>query len=316
MAPDGDAASLMSWLGALGDFARLRMLRLLKQEELSVGELAKSLQMPQSTASRHLKLLHEGDWLHKRAAGTASLYRLSEDQLAPGAHSLWKASLESLESTSVPREDDARLQAVLAERGMDSRQFFGRLGGEWDHLRQNLFGDQFTTEALLEFLPTNWVVADLGCGTGNAAALLAPRVKRLIAVDREPSMLAATRKRLRNYKNVDFREGDLCSLPLKDREVDAAVVFLVMHHVEEPAKAVQEIARCLRPGGILLIVDMVGHRRQEYRQTMGHRHLGFDESAAKKWAKSGNLSLTRYHRLPPDPSGKGPSLFAATLTKP
>ena len=134
------------------------------------------------------------------------------------------------------------------------------------------------------------------------------------ALGLERSHAAARRARRPAPRRV--LAGDALFLPFSDHSFDLVSLWDVIVHPPTPPQALAEIARGLRPGGILLIVDMVGHRRQEYRQTMGHRHLGFDESATKKWAKSGNLSLTRYHRLPPDPSGKGPSLFAATLTKP
>ncbi|MFK7961880.1 MAG: ArsR/SmtB family transcription factor [Phycisphaerales bacterium] len=308
--------TLLARLSALGDPARLRMLRLLEREELSVGELARSLQLPQSTVSRHLKTLHEGGWLTKRTEGTASLYRLAPAMLEESARELWTVTRSQMEASPTLREDDERLVAVLRERRRaDSAAFFGRVGGEWDVVRRELFGDGFTAPALLGLLPADWTVADLGCGTGDAARLLAPLVDKVIAVDREPAMLEAARKRLSDLDNVEYRTGELLSLPIDDGALDAAVISLVLHHVEEPADVCREIARCLRPGGRLLIVDMLVHDRLDYRQRMGHVHLGFDETAVGQWAAAAGLRMPRFRSLPRNTDTKGPGLFAADLLR-
>jgi ArsR family transcriptional regulator len=306
---------LLRWLAALGDLARLRLLRLLEQHELSVGELASILQLPQSTISRHLKLLHEGGWVTRRSEGTASLYRLDASDLAEPAAGLWKLARDQLEGAAI-QEDDRRKASVLAQRPTDARTFFGRLGGEWDELRRSLFGDVFTAESLLGLLGPDLVVADLGCGTGFAVELLAPIARKVIAVDREPSMLDAARKRLEGVGNVEFREGDLLGLPLGDGEVDAAFCLLVTVYLDDPAAAVAEMARVLRPGGMALIVDMVTHDRSSYLQTMGQKHLGFGPEEVRSWARSSGLEEIRYRLLRPDPAAKGPGLFASTLRKP
>lgn len=316
MTPNADPRERwLSWLGTLGDLARLRMLRLLEREELGVGELARALQLPQSTVSRHLKPLFEQGWVTKRPEGTQSLYRMPAGELPTDMRDLWRMSLEHLGSGPACEEDDARLAEVLAARRVDSRTFFGRIGGDWDELRRELFGEAFGSDALLALLPPDAVAVDLGCGTGEAAERLAPVVRRVIAIDREPSMLAAARRRLARFGNVDFREGDLFHPPLKPGEADLAVLMLVLHHVERPADALAAIAPGLRPGGHLLVVDMVRHDRTGYQQTMGHRHLGFSEADLRSWAKPAGLALARHVRLRPDTAGKGPGLFAALYVR-
>jgi ArsR family transcriptional regulator len=306
----------LNWLATLGDLARVRVLRLLEGRELSVGELAKAMQLPQSTVSRHLKLLLDRRWVTKRTEGTASLYRMANDQLDQGARELWAVTRKQLGDVATLREDDARLDAVLSQRRTDSKAFFGRIGGDWDKLRRELFGAAFTGEAMLDLLDPAWVVADIGCGTGNATEVLAPVVRKVIAVDREPAMLEAARDRLATLKNVEFREGDLHELPINDGEVDAAISFLVLVYVQRPSQAVVEMARIVRPGGAVMIVDLVPHDRESYRDTMGHLHLGFDEKQVKLWARSAGLKEVRYRRLRPDTSSKGPGLFVATMRRP
>jgi ArsR family transcriptional regulator len=306
---------LLDRLTTLGDIVRLRILRLLDQHELSVGELARALQAPQSTVSRHLKLLHEGGWVIKRSHRTASLYCMVEDALSDENRALWQTARAQLGDAPVFEEDDARIAEVLAERRADSESFFGRLGGEWDSHRRSLFGEQFTTEALLALVDPSWTIADLGCGTGDASEWLAPYVQRVIAVDREPAMLDAARKRLAGQANVEFRRGDLTALPIDDSELDAALVFLVLHHLREPAAAIRDIARTLRSGGVLLVVDMVPHDRESYRHTMGHKHLGFDAAEVSQWADAAQLRHVRYRRLHPSMSAAGPGLFVATMQR-
>jgi ArsR family transcriptional regulator len=159
------------------------------------------------------------------------------------------------------------------------------------------------------------VVADLGCGTGNAAELLAPNVARVVAIDQSDAMIGAAKKRLAGLTNVDFLKGDLEKLPLKDESVDAAVCFLVLHHLEDPARACAEMARIIRPGGVCLIVDMVEHDRVNYRYTMGHRWLGFGVPELIRMLESAGLEKPRIQVLPSHAEGKGPGLFACTARK-
>jgi len=305
--------SFLDSLNAIGDATRLRILSALEREELGVGEIARIVQLPQSTVSRHLKALHDAEWLVKRSVGTASMYRFSPALVDDDAARVWGLAKAREEYASAFADDLVRLDEVLRERRTDSREFFGRIGGEWDALRRDLFGEAFTAEALLGLIDPEWTVADIGCGTGNAAELIAPYVKKVVAIDRESAMLDAAKRRLADRRNIQFKRGDLTGLPLDDRSIDAALVFLVMHHVPDPPAAVAEIARTLRSGAVMLIVDMIAHRRDEYRHTMGHRHLGFVEAEVQEWARASALTLARFLTLRPDTSGRGPGLFAATL---
>mgnify|MGYP001211639618 CR=1 FL=1 len=310
-------------LGDLADPVRVRLLRLLTREELAVGEIAKVVQMPQSTVSRHLKVLADGGWLAKRTEGTASLFVARALELAPALRAIWETVESHLPRSPELQEDDRRLPAVLAERRLDSQTYFGRLAGAWDDVRTSLFGTAFTPYALLALVNPEWTVADLGCGTGNGSECLAPYVRRVIAVDSSLPMLDAARKRLASCPNVEFRAGNLEALPLPDRSVDAAVCMLVLHHLEEPVAALREMARVLRPargpsaplGGVALVVDMVPHPREEYAKTMGHKHLGFSTDQIRSMFKEAGLTEPRVMDLAGDPEGKGPGLFVATATR-
>lgn len=307
------AISIAELLATLSEGVRLRLLRLLEAHELSVGELAKVVQLPQSTVSRHLKILAEAGWLTRRSVGTATLYRLMLDDLATAARGVWVAVRGGMTSAE-HAEDDRRLHAVLAERRLDSQAFFGRVAGEWDAVRSELFGAGFMGPALLSLLDPTWTVADVGCGTGNAAELLAAHVHRVVALDQSEPMLDAARRRLAGVRNVEFACGPIEKMPLDSGSVDAAVCVLVLHHLEKPALALAEMRRVLRPSrGVALVVDMLDHDRDEYRRTMGHRHLGFARPQIHElFRTAGFTSPARVVDLVSDPESKGPGLFAAT----
>lgn len=315
----------------LGERVRLRLLRVLELEELSVGEAASVVQLPQSTVSRHLKVLADGGWIVKRAEGTATLYKLITGELSPGMAVLWETirgqleceGLDPLTAKSSARnghraiptdlaEDTRRLAGVIADRRTDSQAFFGRVAGEWDNLRTDLFGDRFTLNGLLTLLPRDWTVADLGCGTGNASELLAPLVRQVYAIDQSAPMLAAAKKRLHGYTNISFLRGDMHGIPLDDASVDATVTVLVLHHIERPMEACREIRRVLRPGGTCLIIDMIEHDRSIYKHTMGHRWLGFTEDKIGGLLVDAGFEKPRFNVLSPDPGARGPGLFACT----
>lgn len=302
-------------LTLLSDTARLRLLRLLEREELSVGELARIVQLPQSTVSRQLKQLADGGFVISRSEGTSTLYRLVMDDLDDDQRVLWGVVRERLSGSGAGSElieDAHRLQGVLSDRRIDTKSFFGKVAGEWDSVRNELFGDRVTVLALLSLLPANWTVADLGCGTGNAAELLAPIVRKVIAVDQSEPMLAAAAKRLEHFSNVQFVRGELESLPIASATVDAAVCVLVLHHLDSPQNAVNEMARVLRPGGIAMVVDMVEHDRAAYRHSMGHRWMGFGVPELLRMFEHAGLTDTRLLTLPASSDAKGPGLFACT----
>jgi ubiquinone/menaquinone biosynthesis C-methylase UbiE/DNA-binding transcriptional ArsR family regulator len=306
------APAILDRLASLADTTRSRILLLLDGHELTVSELCTIMQLPQSTVSRHLKALADAAWVSARAEGTSHLYTMTREDLDASARRLWLLVREEVGPTPAGTQDQRRLAATLAERRTKSQQFFSSSGGQWDRVRDELFGDRFHLAALAALVDGNWTVGDLGCGTGQVTAALAPFVARVIAVDASAAMLQAAKKRLQGSDNIDLRRGDLEALPIDDGRLDAATLMLVLHHVPEPERALGEVARVLKPGGRALIVDMLPHERENYRQQMGHVWLGFgDEHVRRLLAESGFEDI-RIVSLPPDARAKGPELFVAT----
>lgn len=309
------APALLDWMTALADPTRARTLRLVERQELSVADLCAVLQLPQSTMSRHLKVLADEGWVAARPDGTSRLYRLALDGLEPSARRLWALVRDETAATPLAEQDDRRLEGVLAERQTRSQAFFASSAGQWDRLRREMYGDRFDLQALAGLLDAAWTVGDLACGTGQMTTALAPFVRHVIAVDRSRAMLSAARKRLGSTGHVDLRQGMLEALPIEDRALDAAVICLALHYVSDPLAALREAARVLRPGGRVLVIDLLEHDRHEYRQAMGHVWMGFGREQMTGWLVDAGFDDARVQPLPAAPQAQGPALLAATARR-
>jgi ubiquinone/menaquinone biosynthesis C-methylase UbiE/DNA-binding transcriptional ArsR family regulator len=309
------AAAVFGRLSALADPIRGRLLLALERHELTVREIQAVLQLPQSTVSRHLKVLADLELVVTRSEGTSNWYRMPARELEPAARRLWLAVREEVAGSSGARRDAARLQRVLADRHLTSQRFFDSTAGQWDRLKSELFGTSAELHALPGLLDETWTVGDLGCGTGHLAAALAPFVHRVIGVDESAAMLKSARQRTRELTNVELRSGTLESPPLESAELDAALLMLVLHHATDPGRVLAAAHSALRPRGKLLIVDMLPHDHAEYREQMGHQWLGFGETELRGWLEQSGFAAVRYVRLPIDPKAKGPPLFALSARK-
>ena len=305
--------AMIRWMASLSDPARLRLLRLLERHELGVAELGDVLQLPQSTISRHLKLLADDGWLRSRRVGTTHLSTIAEtDALDAAQRELWRLAREQIGAWPAIAQDDLRLASALRNRQDDSRRFFTGAAVEWDALRVEYYGNDFPWHAMVALLPGDCVVADLGCGTGQALETIAPHVGRAVGVDNTPAMLEGAAERLKSFENVELMQGDLAQLPLDHASVDAAMMVLALSYVADPAACVAEAARTLRPGGRLAIVDVTAHDREAFRLRMGQRRLGFEDAAIAAMLDEAGLTRLRVRNLPTAPNVKGPALFLAT----
>jgi ArsR family transcriptional regulator len=222
---------------------------------------------------------------------------------------------EQVATSAATSDDERRLKQILERRKTQSEAFFSSAAGQWDRLREELFGATSHLRALAGLLDPEDVIGDLGCGTGQVSRWLAPFSERVIAVDSSREMLRAAKDRLSGQRNVELRQGSLEKLPIDAGELDVALLLLVLHHVPEPQRALREAARALKHGGRLLILDMLPHEREEYRQTMGHVWLGISEKQMQQWLREAQFKTVRWQPLPPDSKTKGPGLFVATARR-
>ena len=310
-APNG----LIARTEALADATRLRVLRLLERHELGVNDLVDVLQLPQSSVSRHLKLLAERGWIEGHSRGTSNLYRMRTGELATGARRLWQVVREQCDAWPAARQDELRLARRLGERRQASQAYFTRAASQWDRLRRELYGAVFGDAALRGLLPRGWVVADLGCGGGSVTAALAPHVARVIAIDRSAAMLRAARQRVADCANVELRHGELEALPIDSGACDAALLLLGLAYVPEPAVVLAETARILKPDGRAVVVDLLRHDRESFRRETGQQRLGFEPAELTALIEEAGLAVDHCAPLAPEPGAKGPALLMAAAAR-
>lgn len=264
-------------LQVLSDSTRLRMLRLLAQEELSVAELQEILEMGQSRISSHLSLLRRHEMVSDRKDGKKTFYSLS---LGVSKHfELVRVALSIDSDEEFWDSDKSALQRIVDRRRRASEQYFdevaGRLGKNYVPGRSwNAIG-----HFLLRLVP-EIIVADLGAGEGMISQLLAERAKRVYCIDRSKSMvrIGTELSEKNGLLNLVYKLGDLEKVPLKDCSVDLALMSQSLHHAERPSLALTEACRILKPGGQLIILDLKQHQFEKARELYNDRWLGFAEN--------------------------------------
>lgn len=306
--------ALLGRMGSLADPIRLRLLHLLEGAELGVAELCDVLRLPQSTASRHLKLLADRGWLASRRERTNNLYRMAEP-LDAAARRLWRVARADSQGWPALAQDRMRLERRLRERRGAAERFFAGAAAEWDRLRAELYGRAFEKAALLALLPPSWSVADLGCGTGAVAEALAPHVGRVVGVDQSPAMLRAAARRTAGLGNVELRRGGVEALPLHDGECDAALLVLVLVYLSDPRPALAEAARIVKPGGRLSLVDLARHDDEAFRRRLGQASLGFEPGRIEALLAETGWTSAACRPLPPEPGARGPALLVARAAR-
>jgi ubiquinone/menaquinone biosynthesis C-methylase UbiE/DNA-binding transcriptional ArsR family regulator len=304
---------------ALAEPTRQRILQLLLTEELNVSELVEILRVPQSTISRHLKILRSSGLIVDRRDGATTFY--SARTRESGHEALAPLLLSWFERQSLPRVVEERLRRTLRARQEAGGGFFERRGKRWDELRSEAFGEAFMTEALAALLPRDWVVADIGTGTGFLLPMLADNFTQVISVDPAANMLECARQRVADHpaRNVQFHQGDLSRLPIEDCACDLAIACLVLHHVTEPEAALVEIHRVLKPGGRMLLVEQRSHENQRFYEVMQDHWWGFEPMDLARQAKSAGFVDIRHHALRSPGSGsrslEAPEVFVLTAIK-
>jgi ArsR family transcriptional regulator len=273
---------VLSQLRAAAEPTRLRLLALCARGAFCVSDLCEVLGQSQPRLSRHLKLLVEAGLLERVPEGPNAYFGLPPD-----------ADLARLILARLP-EDDPQLAAdrrqavrLAAERAREASDAFRRHGADWDENRALGLPAAAIEAAVLDLLPPRiGAFLDIGTGTGRLLELVAPRTERAFGVDASRDMLALARARFAEHGVADrcaVRQADMYRLPLPDGAFDVVALQMVLHYADDPAAALAEAARVLRPDGLLVVVDLAPHERAELLERHAHRWPGFDDAALAGW---------------------------------
>src|SRR5437870_12772191 len=276
-------SSTLKFLRALSDPTRLRIVALLEKDELSVNELQEITRMGQSRISTHLGLLQDAGLVQSRREGKRTFYKLNPQ--ADGAVGEFiQLAIRGAKELAEHGSDQINLKRVINRRREQAQVYFNQVAGRFDRVYGPGRSWQAFGHLLLRILPP-LVVADLGAGEGLLSELLARRCKKVIAVDNSEKIVAfgAAKARKNNLKNLEFRLGDLQNPPIEPDSVDLAILSQALHHAEEPGKAVSAVHGLLKPGGQIMILDLLRHNFEKARELYGDRWPGFAESDLHAW---------------------------------
>jgi len=292
-------------LRALADPTRLRLMALLERDELSVNELQQISRLGQSRISTHLRQLQEADLLQSRREGKRTFYRLRQ---APDALALdfIQLAVRGAREMHEYAADQLNLKRILARRSEQAQVYFNQIAGRFDRSYGPGRSWQAFGQMLLRIIPS-LVVADLGAGEGLLSELLARRAKRVIAVDNSAKIVAfgANKARKNGLKNLEFRLGDLERPPIDPRSVDLVVLSQALHHAANPDRAIAAAYELLRPGGQIMILDLLQHTFEKARELYGDRWLGFTENDLHRWLEAAGfrkleISVVAREEQPPN----------------
>jgi ArsR family transcriptional regulator len=279
-------SSTLKFLRSLSDPTRLRIVALLERDELAVAELQEVTRMGQSRISTHLGLLADCELVTARRDGKRTFYKLNPDAAGTTAEFIHLA-IHGAQELPEHSHDQINLKRVLNRRREQAEVFFNQVAGRFDRVYGPGRSWQAFGHLLLRMLPAI-TVADLGAGEGLLSELLARRCKKVIAVDNSEKIVAfgAAKAKKNGLKNLEFRLGDLQNPPIEPASVDLVILSQALHHAEDPAAALVSAGKLLKPGGQILILDLLAHKFDKARELYGDRWLGFAESDLQRWLEA------------------------------
>lgn len=275
-------------LKVLADATRVRLLALLEHEELTVAELSSITRLAQPRVSTHLARLKEAGLVRDRRAGVSAYYRFDEAVLDPAQRALWRALREGSDDPLL-RQDAERIPSVLAARAADANWADSVAGDMERHYSPGRTWEALARSALPLLAPGH--VLDIASGDGVLAELLAPYAREYICIDASARVVNAASERLRRFANVQVREGDMHALPFTDDYFDLVVLMHALTYSTQPAVAVAEAARVLRPGGRLLLCSLAEHPHRAAVEAYGHVNLGFADKTLRAFVVQAGLEI-------------------------
>jgi len=298
-------SSVLKSLRSLADPTRLRIIALLERDELSVNELQQITRMGQSRISTHLGQLQEAGLIQSRREGKRTFYKLN--QAANGlAREFIQLANRGAKEMPEHAADQVNLKRILTRRRDQAQLYFDQIAGRFDRSYGPGRSWQAFGQMLLRLLPS-LVIADLGAGEGLLSELLARRAKKVIAVDNSEKIVAfgANKAKKNGLKNLEFRLGDLEAPPIDPQSVDLVILSQALHHAKDPAQAIVAAHRILRPGGQVMILDLLAHNFEKAHELYGDTWLGFAESDLQRWLETAGfkkieISVVAREEQPPN----------------
>lgn len=283
-------AHTVELLRLFGDPTRVRLAALLERDELTVAEITRITELPQSRVSTHLGKLKEAGLLRDRRQGASTYYSMNDGTMPPAVRKLWSMLAAGLDEP-VLRADRDRLETLVRSRA-GGKGWPDSVAGQMERHYSPGRTWEATARGLLGLLRLGDVL-DAGSGDGALAELLASRARTVTCLDRSEKVIAAARERLARLPNVAFASGDVHALPFEARRFDHVLLFHVLAYAEEPRRALAEAARVLRPGGELIVTTLAPHEHTDITAGYGHVHPGFSPRKLAGWLEGAGLRVER-----------------------
>jgi len=297
---------LLTIFRALADPTRLRIMLLLQEMELAVGELAQLLEQSQPRISRHIRILSEAGLAERRKEGSWVFLR-------PGPAAELKILNRLFQDAHIVQSDDVaydrdQLSLVRATRAKMAEEYFAAHAMEWDAIRSLHISESEVEQAIGALFGDTELghLLDVGTGTGRMIELFGKAASQITAIDNSPEMLRLTRAKLINSDSALFGKmadktnlqlGDFNALPVADQQIDTVIVHQVLHYAQNPEQVILEIGRVLRDDGTLLIVDFAAHNREELRTDHAHARLGFTDDNMQRWCSRSGIKIDNIKQL-------------------
>jgi ArsR family transcriptional regulator len=300
--------AMVDTLKAAAESSRLRILLMLSRGDLTVSDLTEVLNQSQPRVSRHLKLLLDAGLITRYQEGSWAYFRLSD---AEHARETIQGIVSRIDLADAMVERDLeRLAEVKRRRQERALGYFSANAASWDRIRSLHVPDDAVEAGLKKIVGGRpfQSMLDLGTGTGRLLEIFSPLYVRGIGIDLSREMLAVARANLdrAGVHNAQVRQGDIYAPPVERESFDLVTIHQVLHYLEDPAAAIREAARLLRPGGRLVVVDFAPHALEFLRDEHAHLRLGFPDRQVVEWLDEAGLELKDTIEFAP--RGEGPRL--------